>query len=395
MPSLTEQAQYNLAVRSLNKRILKAQNAGDQGLANDLQMRLAGLTQKFNAKTQPQSLTQISYDLSPEKFDAAKKQLDGMIRAAYKDPERQYEASLLLELKHALVRRADEVTAVIDPTTGAPKVDSDGNIVSLYSQARDSFADPQDVLDAIDAGRNFKKEDIDRIRKTMREYDTQEKRGYRVGAATDIRQDLGEKPRGANVAGYFNKPNMEVRMQAMAGPKKAAQHAELMGAENEMAATLNKVNRGSRTEENKQANEDFKMWSRVGQKLLGWRPMSALTDLISTSVSHLYRYRKTDAMQIARALLETDPARQKAILDRLGDRYGPQSVTAAMNHAANLASKATATGATGPIAPAVSSAVFGNPHAQRLNEIENGPHSPQEKRDMRRKIIQDALLAPQ
>lgn len=36
----------------------------------------------------------------------------------------------------------------------------------------------------------------------------------------------------------------------------------------------------------------------------------------------------------------------------------------------------------------------GPDHAQRLQDIETGPHSPEEKRDMRRKVIQDALLNP-
>ena len=387
-PSLTEEARYNLKMDDLNKQIAKAQKTGDVDRKKNLLMLQKGLTKQYQATIQPQSLTQISYDLSPEKFDAAKKQLDGMIRAAYKDPDRQYEASLLLDLKHKLIDRAEDVTAIRD-AAGNVKLNKNKEPMSLYRAARESYSDPQELLDAIEAGRNFKTEDVDRINETLKAYTAPEKKHYKIGASTQIRQQLGEKGRGANVAQVFSPPNMETRMQAMAGPAKAAQHKELIGGENRMTDTRARVNKGSQTEENKQANDEQNMWRRIGTKLGTWHPMSAAADFVSTSLAHLYRYRQTDAMQLARVLFETDPSRQEAILKGLANRYGQQSVDNALRHARFLTARAISNGVSGNIA-----AHQATDHAARLNEIENASLHPEQKRDMRRKVFEQAMREP-
>lgn len=336
-PSLTEQARYNLAQMQVDSRIAKATDAGNDDLVRHLQDLKQGMAQQFAAKTKDVSLTAPSYDLTPAKFDAAKQQLDDVIGKSVRDGDK-YKTSLLMDLKNKLVQRADEATAIYD-AQGNPVLDANGEPRSLYRDARESFSMPQEELNALEAGRNFKSEDPDRIKQVMRDYGTPEKRAYRIGAANTIRNDLGAKGRGQNVAAYFDNPNMETRMDALTSPKRAEQHAALMDIENRMAETRGKVNYGSRTEENKQGNEDFTMWTRLGRSLKSGRPLEAIGDLVSTSLQHLYRFREQDAMNLARVIFETDPAKKLAVLNGLQARYGQRPVTEAQQVARQLANQ--------------------------------------------------------
>ena len=336
-PSLTEQARYHIAQMQNDNRIANAIDAGNDDLVRHLQDLKEGMAKQFAAKTKDVNLTAPSYDLTPAKFDAAKQQLDDVIGKSIRDGDK-YKASLLMDLKNKLVQRADEATAIHD-AQGNPVLDANGDPRSLYRDARESYSMPQEELNALEAGRNFKSEDPDRIKQTMRDYDTPEKRAYRIGAANTIRNDLGEKGRGSNVATYFDKPNMETRMDALTSPRRAQQHADLMDIENRMAETRGKVNYGSRTEENKQGNEDFTMWTRLGRSLKSGRPLEAIGDLISTSLQHLYRFREQDAMNLARVLFETDPAKRLAVLNDLQARYGQRPVTEAQQVARQLANQ--------------------------------------------------------
>ena len=336
-PSLTEQARYHLAQAQLDKRIAKATDAVDHDTVQHLEDLKSGMAQQFAAKTKDVNLTAPSYDLTPAKFDAAKQQLDDVIGKAIRDGDK-YKASLLIDLKNKLVQRADEATAIHD-AQGNPLLDANGQPRSLYRDARESFSMPQEELNALEAGRNFKSEDPDRIKQTMRDFSTPERRAYRIGAANTVRNDLGAKGRGSNVALYFDNPNMETRMDALSSPARAQQHSDLMDIENRMAETRNKVNKGSRTEENKQGNEDFTMWTRLGRSLKSGHPLEAIGDLVSTSLQHLYRFREQDAMNLARIIFETDPARKLAVINGLQARYGQRPVTEAQMVARQLANQ--------------------------------------------------------
>jgi hypothetical protein len=315
-----------LAIRSEGMRLADAGEPsgikpGDSELVTQLKALKLGLEAKHKAKTRDVNLTAPSYDLSPTKFQNAYEQLGDEMSKAYKAGD-GYKYGILKNLRDRLTQRADDVTG------------------GLFTKAKESFSTPQRELDALEAGRNFKSEDVDRLPSEYKARSTPEKKAYRVGVASKIRGDLGEKGRGANVALYFDKPNMEKRMEALAGPKNAEKHRDLMAIENRMAETRNKVNKGSRTEENQKSNEDFTMWTRVGRDLRHGNVLNAVGDLVASSVAHLYRYREQDAVMLARYIFDPNPGRKMAILQSLERRYGSQNVKAAVSHAIQVARRA-------------------------------------------------------
>ena len=78
-PSTLQQAQYNLAIRNLDRGIAKATKDGDMGLVNDLQLKKTGLTDQLNNSTR-HSVTGPVSDV--DSFLKQRRKLDDMIDAS-------------------------------------------------------------------------------------------------------------------------------------------------------------------------------------------------------------------------------------------------------------------------------------------------------------------------
>jgi hypothetical protein len=78
-PNTLQQAQYNLAIRRLDRDIQKAQTAGDFGLVNDLNMKRTGLTQQLSGTQH--TVTGPVTDV--DSFLKQRRKLDDMIDASY------------------------------------------------------------------------------------------------------------------------------------------------------------------------------------------------------------------------------------------------------------------------------------------------------------------------
>lgn len=182
-----------------------------------------------------------------EQLDYAKRALDDQISTAQRGGNAN-EARILVGLKNRLLTSIDsaDTTAVRDAT---------GKIVQpgVYSQARSAWSGPTQSMDALDAGAAAIKSQPDpaQIKKEFDALSPGDQEFYRLGAANQLKQQIGGAGKGANeanrIAATFNSRNS---MRALF-PDDASYNSFMksVDAENNMFSTTKAVLGNSLTAE--------------------------------------------------------------------------------------------------------------------------------------------------
>lgn len=165
-------------------------------------------------------------------LDAAKRGLDAMVADA-RDPitgRLSPEGRAINNFLHAYTGELDN----LNPT---------------YAQARDTFAGPSRILDAVSLGRAALSDDPEVIADSLSRMTASEKEGFTVGLARAIRDKIEATPDGSNaVRRIFGNPAMRNRLEAaFPSPEAFRAFADQVSREGTFNATRNAVLQGSRT----------------------------------------------------------------------------------------------------------------------------------------------------
>lgn len=251
--------------------------------------------------------------LSPARFDSAKQKLDEMIQKAQANGENN-SVRLLVELQNELIAKADALTT----PSGANR--------SLYAEARDAYASPAKLKDALAAGRTFMKGDSEVTGVQYRDYSTGEKRMFRIGMAKQAKTDTGRKTYGTDGVNYYDRPNVQDVLKEIMTPKEYARHVALQGREGSMVASL-RATQNSRTAPTLADMEDLGWWSRQAKDIQNTGGVFGYAAKIAADrVQQLTRMREKDAAEVARLIFEKDPVKQREITQRLSATYGKPRV---------------------------------------------------------------------
>jgi hypothetical protein len=272
---------------------------------------------------EPSQLPGKQAALTTERFDAGKRALDDMIQTA-KQGGRNNEARLLTQLKH-------ELLDVIDGNNPA------------YKAARDVYSSRADLLEAMDSGRAFMRGDAEMTGAQYRKLSTGEKRMFRVGLAREVRKVLGGRTLSSDSLGFFDKPNTRAVLEEIMSPAHARKLYDLVELEQAMAATNTAVRGNSKTAQRQQNMLDFTLGVRMGRAIKDQGLYSALTNEVFDQITKAFAMREADAVAVTRALFETDPAKQRDIVNRLITTYGKGHARAVIDRAERVVRNRVAT----------------------------------------------------
>lgn len=162
-------------------------------------------------------------------LDAAKKRLDDMIGAARRAGENN-KVRLLTDKKNQIVELADKH-------------------FPDYKLARDAFSGPSQSLDAMEAGRNFMKGDLEMTIKQLAKLPENDKTFFRAGVMRELRKIIRNTPDNSDVARKIMRdPGKRDALKAVFPDQKSFREFEKqMIAEMKMAGTRNFVLSGSQT----------------------------------------------------------------------------------------------------------------------------------------------------
>lgn len=244
--------------------------------------------------------------LSPARFDSAKQQLDEMISSAQEKGQNN-SVRLLTELQKALIARADAATT--------------RNGVSIYERARDAFASPAKMKDALAAGRAFMKGDSEVTGAEYKALTSGEKRMFRIGMAKQARVDTGRKTFGSDSVNYYDRPNVQEVLQEVMTPKEYQRHIALQGREGAMMRSL-RATQNSRTAPTQADMADLDWMSRQAESIKDRGLVGYVVHAAAEGVKRLTRMREKDAAAVANIIFEKDPVKQREITTRLEATYG-------------------------------------------------------------------------
>lgn len=308
--------------------------------------------------------------LTAARFDNGKKALDGMIQKEL-DNGQEYNASLLIKLQKELIGLADEAstrpmmkvttvqtrTPVMETRTiqaynakmqlvpyqiKVPKVDAQGNPVyatvkrhvpvldkngkplteSVYAKARDAHGTPAGIRAALRRGRTFMKGDSEVTAAEYQAMSTAEKRAFRIGMARQARVELGRKTTGSDMVRYFDTPNMREVLGEVMSSREFQRFVALNEREGRMLSSL-RATQGTRTTPLREDINDLNWMQRQAEHIRQSGGVTAyMTSAIADRMAKVIRMREEDSLALARALFETDRAKQRVILDRVEKTYG-------------------------------------------------------------------------
>jgi predicted ATPase len=234
---------------------------------------------------------------------------------------RNNEARMLTDLKHKLLGVID------DPKLGNPH----------YKAARDVYSSRAELLESLDEGRKFMRGDAEMTGAQYKALSTGEKRMFRVGMAREMRKALGSKQLGHDMVGIFDKPNTREVLGEIMSPAKAKKFYQLIDIEEALAETSRAVRGNSKTAQRQQDVLDFSFGVRLGRSIKDKGLKEALYDEIADSITRLFAMREGDAVRLTKALFETNPDAQRAILTNLTKTYGKAGSRRIVDRAERLA----------------------------------------------------------
>ena len=162
-------------------------------------------------------------------LDAAKKRLDDMIGAARRSGENN-KVRLLTDKKNQIVEIADKY-------------------FPDYKLARDAFSGPSQSIEALEAGRNFMKGDLEMTIKQLAKLPENDKTFFRAGVMRELRKIIRNAPDNSDVARKIMRdPGKRDALKAVFPDQKSFREFEKqMIAEMKMAGTRNFLLSGSQT----------------------------------------------------------------------------------------------------------------------------------------------------
>lgn len=178
-----------------------------------------------------------AYGLQPDtkwagirELDYLKQGLDDVILANTKDDGRLTKVGAAVAgLKTSLVSRLDSETK------------------GLYKEARDAFAGPSAVIDAVTAGRRALTQDDMAIKTATGSMSASELEGFRIGAFEALRAKLGTRGGQTNLGEMWREPAVQEKLKAIFGNERAyREFASSVAAEGRLKG-LEQVGRGSQT----------------------------------------------------------------------------------------------------------------------------------------------------
>lgn len=189
----------------------------------------------------------------------------------------------------------------------------------LYAKARKEAGDYISNSDALDAGRNFMKDDIEVIQRNMASFGTTEKEAYRVGVGKAIRENIDKTVDGSNVTKLFGNKTNRNKLSAILGDKNFQQLYSYAQAEDNIFKLRNQISSNSRTNIRAIASQEFddetgKVIQDVAQH--GWKSV-AVDKVIGTIKKVRTGMSDKTAGEVAKILYETDPKEKYKILQRL------------------------------------------------------------------------------
>jgi hypothetical protein len=135
-----------------------------------------------------------------------------------------------------------ELTAKLDDLS--PK-DPDGR--SIYGQARDAYAGPSQLRDAVESGRKSLKDDIMDLRETMMGMGQSELEAYRVGAMQALRDKAGTEAGQTSLLKMWKEPATSDKLKLIFGGN-FSRFEEAIANERSLKA-MERIGRGSQTAE--------------------------------------------------------------------------------------------------------------------------------------------------
>jgi hypothetical protein len=189
----------------------------------------------------------------------------------------------------------------------------------IYRTARANYAGPADARTHYERGLEFTNPNtpIEDVTAQMRDTTPVQQQWYKSGAADAIGQridqmpDLGQRP---NVLrSFWGNPNARQRMDVLTGDRAPALNDRLE-LENIAAQNSNYIRGGSQTAD--KAAEAIDVAADITDKVVGGRsPATVAAQAIWNRVRGQFGQDTRD--EIARMLVEVDPAKQQAIIQRL------------------------------------------------------------------------------
>jgi hypothetical protein len=184
-----------------------------------------------------------------------------------------------------------------------------------YKQARDAFAGPTQVYDAIEDGRKFFDVDARTLKKTYDALGASEKDGFAIGAYDAIRTKIQSGADGIDqIKRTFGSPEKRDQIKVLIGDD-AFKNLELqLGREKAIRSTDIKITGGSPTQPRQEAAREFEGSTELV-------PQMADKGLVRGGMDYLLRSvtgtGNRAAETIAPDLYSVDPARQAQVIDRL------------------------------------------------------------------------------
>jgi hypothetical protein len=248
-----------------------------------------------------------------ERFDGAKRSLDGMISETKNDNVKR----LLVKFKNDL----------LDTAHGGDRANP--TINKAYAEARDAWGSRAELMEAGKMGRQFLRGSGDVTVADFKAMSNAEKNMFRLGAARELETMLGGKSLGptTDFTKDLRKPNVYGRLrEIMPQGKTSDQMNEIIRRESRMSQSATEVLGNSKTAQ--RAQDDIELAGRdiAGEAYKAWRSSGGALnlglDVLKSGFERYFGFRDDMALALAKRLTEANPAQQNQILMRLALRMG-------------------------------------------------------------------------
>ena len=216
---------------------------------------------------------------------------------------------------------------------------------------------------------------------------------FRRGFSTRLRTLINKAKDRAEVVSQFNNENSRQILRTLLNPDEAEALVRGFGREEITTGTKNAIYSGSKTAETTHdINSNMALEAAKTARHLATGKFARIIDDWGNILQRQIGQQR--ATQVVRDLTEMKPPDMLRLLDRLINRSQTDAEANTLYQmrrqiGQELMGKAGTIYADEPRRSQTKPAID---HAARLNEIESGPHSPEEKRDMRRRVLEHAMM---
>lgn len=270
-----------------------------------------------------------------ERFDAAKRSIDGMISETRNDNVKR----LLVQMKN------DMLDAVHGGSRSAPTL----NIA--YADARSAWGSRAELLESAQMGRQFMRGTGDVTAAEINALPNAAKKMALLGAQRELQIMLGGKALGptADYTRTLYQPNVYSRIAEITPQGKTSEKlGELVRREKRISSTSAEVLGNSKTAQRGQDDLEFAGRDLLGTGWKAWRQSGGVInlglDLMKAGAERAFGFRDDMALALAKRLTEATPAQQDVILTRLAQRIGQSKVDQFLGFVQQASLPATAAG---------------------------------------------------